>query len=80
MKFRNNTGGPIYVQTFVSDNKFHVRLFGTQPVQSDVAIESRILSSGTRRGTTSEAYRIVQTPSGERRERLSRDHYRPKKH
>jgi vancomycin resistance protein YoaR len=77
MRFKNNTGGPIYVQTFVRDDHFIARLYGTQQVRAKVEVESRILSRG--KGISSEAYRIVQTDAGTTRERLSRDYYRPKK-
>lgn len=76
MRFRNNTGGPIYVQTIVKGSRFHVRLYGTQPVQANVTIESNILSR--KNGTRSQAYRIVSTPTGAKRELLSRDYYKPK--
>jgi vancomycin resistance protein YoaR len=78
MKFRNNTGGPIYVQTFVRANRFYARLYSTQPLKVDVAVESHILS--TKKGTSSEAYRIVQSGSVTKREKLSRDYYRPPVH
>jgi vancomycin resistance protein YoaR len=78
MKFRNDTGGPIYVQTFVRHSRFYVRFYSTQPLKADVAIESRILS--TRKGTSSEAYRIVRNGDAVKREKLSRDYYRPPVH
>jgi len=76
MKFRNNTSGPIYVQTLVKGERFHVRLYGVAPVKENVAIESKVLSQ--KNGVRSEAYRIVQTSSGQKREFLSRDYYKPK--
>jgi vancomycin resistance protein YoaR len=78
MKFRNNSGGPIYVQTFVRSNRFYARIFGTKPLTKDVSVESRVLSST--KGTRSEAYRIVQDGAQVQREKLSRDYYRPAKH
>ncbi|HVF10338.1 MAG TPA: VanW family protein [Abditibacteriaceae bacterium] len=74
-RFRNTTNGPIYVQTFLSGGRFHARLYGTEPVQKKIQVESRTLSR--RNGTTSEAYRIVRSENGILRERLSRDHYKP---
>ncbi len=78
MKFRNNTSGPIYVQTMVKGERFHVRLYGIAPVKANVAIESKVLSQ--KNGVRSEAYRVVQTSSGQKRELLSRDYYKPKAH
>jgi vancomycin resistance protein YoaR len=76
MRFRNTTGGPIYVQTFLRGGRFHARLYGTvPPVQQKVQVVSHTLSR--RNGTTSEAYRIVESETGTVRERLSRDHYKP---
>lgn len=77
MKFRNNTKGPIYVQTLVRGSRFYVRLYGVEPVKANVAIESKVLSQN--KGTRSEAYRIVETPNGSKRELLSRDYYKPPK-
>ena len=75
-RFRNTTGGPMYVQTFLSGGRFHARLYGTvPPVPQKIQVESRTISR--RNGTTSEAYRIVETANGPVRERLSRDHYKP---
>jgi vancomycin resistance protein YoaR len=78
MKFRNDTGGPIYVQTFVRRSRFNVRFYSTKPLTVDVAIESRVLSS--RNGTSSEAYRVVRSGDITSREKLSRDYYRPSAH
>jgi len=75
MKFRNTTSGPIYVQTFLREGRFHARLFGTSPRTQDVRVESRVVSR--RGGTRSEAYRVIQTASGPLRQRLSSDHYMP---
>jgi vancomycin resistance protein YoaR len=75
MRFRNNTGGPIYVQTFLRGGRFHVRLYGVRPVQKRIEVVSRTLSREG--GTRSEAYRIVRSEEGAVRERLSRDFYRP---
>jgi vancomycin resistance protein YoaR len=75
-RFRNNTGGPIYVQTFVRGGRFHARLFGTQPAPGNIRVESRIIARG--KGTRSEAYRVRETSTGTLRERLSRDYYKPK--
>jgi vancomycin resistance protein YoaR len=76
MRFRNNTNGPIYVQTFLRGGRFYARLYGTQAPPSNVRVESRVLSRAN--GTRSEAYRVRQTSSGTIRERLSRDYYKPK--
>lgn len=75
MKFRNTTGGPIYVQTWLESGRFHARLYGIQPPPSNVRVLSRVLSRAG--GTKSEAYRVRETQSGVLRERLSRDFYRP---
>lgn len=74
-RFRNNTGGPLYVQTFLSDGRFHVRLYGTQPVRDKITIEAHTLSH--REGTQSVAYRVIQSAAGTQRELLSHDSYRP---
>ena len=78
MKFRNNTSGPIYVQTFVKGERFHVRLYGFAPVKENVAIESKVLSQN--KGVRSEAYRVVEIGGKQKREFLSRDYYKPKAH
>ena len=75
MRFRNDTGGAIYVETKLRDGRFHVRLLGTQPGTANVEVQSRVLARG--HGTRSEAYRVVKTSGGEKRVRLSRDFYRP---
>ncbi|HEX8235609.1 MAG TPA: VanW family protein [Abditibacteriaceae bacterium] len=75
MRFRNNTGGPIYVQTFLRGGRFHARLYGVRPVRQRIEVVSRTLSREG--GTRSEAYRIVRSDEGTARERLSRDFYRP---
>ena len=75
MRFRNDTGGTIYVQTLVKGERFHVRLYGTQPRTANVTVESNILSRSN--GTRSQAYRTVSTSSGTKRELLSRDYYKP---
>ena len=76
LKFRNNTKGPIHVQTLVKDGRFHVRLYGIEPVKENVAIESKIISQ--KKGTRSEAYRVVEVGGKEKRELLSRDSYKVK--
>jgi vancomycin resistance protein YoaR len=78
MKFRNNTSGPIYVQTFVTGKRFHVRLYGVEPVRENVIVESKVLSR--KNGTRSEAYRVVETGANRKREFLSRDYYKPSAH
>jgi len=75
MRFRNNTSGPIYIQTFLSKGRFHVRLYGTEPPRHNVEVESRTISR--RKGTLSEAYRVMRTDTGVQRVRLSRDYYMP---
>lgn len=76
MRFRNDTAGPIYVQTFLRGGRFHARLYGTQPVRERVEVVSRTLSRAG--GTRSEAYRIIHTETGALRQRLSRDYYKPR--
>jgi vancomycin resistance protein YoaR len=77
MRFRNNTSGPIYVQTFLRDQRFYVRLYGTEPVRQKIQVVSRTLSRA-KGGTKSEAYRIVYSPGGGMsQQRLSRDYYQP---
>ncbi len=76
MRFRNNTSGPIYVQTLVRGGRFHVRLYGTAARTASVTVESSILSRS--KGTRSEAYRTISSSSGTKRELLSRDYYKPK--
>ncbi len=34
MKFRNNTGGPILVRTFLKGNRFHAQILGARPAAS----------------------------------------------
>jgi vancomycin resistance protein YoaR len=75
MRFVNNTGGSILVETKLRSGRFHVRLLGTQPNTANVEVQSHVISR--RGGTRSEAFRIVQTPTGAERVRLSRDFYRP---
>jgi vancomycin resistance protein YoaR len=75
MKFRNDTGGAIYVQTLLRGERYVVRLFGTKPLEREVTIESKVLSR--QNGTRSEAYRTIRTAQGEKTERLSRDYYKP---
>jgi len=74
-RFRNNTGGPIYVQTLVRDGRFYARLYGTQPVREKISVESRTLSH--KNGTRSVAYRVMESDTGTQRELLSRDYYMP---
>ena len=75
LKFRNNTSGPIYVRTFLKSERFHVELYGVQPVTSEVEISSHVLSR--KGGTRSEAFRIIKTSAGATTEKLSSDYYRP---
>jgi hypothetical protein len=75
-RFRNNTPGPIYVRTFLKNDRFHVELYGVQPVTSEIEVSSRVLSR--KKGTRSEAFRIIKTSGGEtKQEKLSTDYYRP---
>jgi len=74
-RFRNNTPGPIYVRTFLRNDRFHVELYGVQPVTSEVEISSHVLSR--KNGTRSEAFRIIKTSAGATTEKLSSDYYRP---
>jgi len=71
-KFRNNTGGPIYVQTILRNQHYVARLYGTSPMTKNVKVESKVLSRANG-GERSEAYRTIDG----KRERLSRDSYLP---
>jgi vancomycin resistance protein YoaR len=73
-KFRNNTGGPIYVQTLVQNRHYIVRLYGTKPMAKKIEIASKVLSRKNG-GERSEAFRIIDG----KRELLSRDSYLPDK-
>ena len=71
-KFRNTTGAPLRVETFVSGNKFHARFWSAKPKKGgDVKITSRVLSRSN--GMKSEAYKSV----GGKQVRLSSDYYMP---
>lgn len=71
-KFRNTTGAPLKVETFLRGGRFHVRLWSPKPRTSPrVQIVSRVLSSSGR--TRSEAFKVV----GGQQIRLSRDSYAP---
>jgi vancomycin resistance protein YoaR len=76
MRFKNNTGGPIYVQTFLTGGRFHVRLYSATAPRHRVEVESITLSRAS--GTRSEAYRVFYTSTGTQRQLLSRDYYKPK--
>jgi hypothetical protein len=75
MRFRNSTRGPILVRTYLKGGRFHAELYGSEPVTARIAVESQILSR--KGGTRSTAHRTITDASGTRRERLSRDFYRP---
>lgn len=75
MRFRNNTGGPIYVQTYLKGGRFHARLLGTQPRTGEFSVESRVISR--KKGTLSEAYRIARSEDSVVKQKLSRDYYMP---
>lgn len=75
MRFRNNTSGPIYVRTFLKNDRFHVELYGVQPVTKEIEVSSRVLSR--KNGTRSEAFRTIKSADGVVTEKLSRDFYRP---
>ncbi len=71
-KFRNNSGAPMRVETYVSGGKFHARLWGQKPkVGGEIKVTSRVLSRSN--GMKSEAYKLV----GGKQIRLSRDSYAP---
>lgn len=71
-KFRNTSGAPIRVETYVSGGKFHARLWSSKPKTGGaVKVTSRVLSRSG--GMKSEAYKIV----GGKQIRLSRDSYAP---
>lgn len=71
-KFRNNTGGPIYVQALLRNRHYVVRLYGTSPMTKTVKVESKVLSRQNG-GERSEAFRTIDG----KRELLSRDSYLP---
>lgn len=75
MRFRNDTSGPIYVQTWLEGGRFRVRLYGVEPPRAQVEIVSRTLSRSD--GTRSEAFRVMKTSNGTTKQRLSRDFYKP---
>lgn len=75
MRFRNTMAGPIYIQTFLRHERFHVRFYGTEPNPHHITIQSEVLSR--RNGTSSQAFRVWHTAAGDQRERLSRDYYYP---
>lgn len=74
-RFKNNTQGPIYVQTYLKGGRFHARLLSTQPRKGHFAVESRIVSR--KKGTLSEAYRVAKIGDEPVKEKLSRDYYMP---
>ena len=75
MKFRNDTRGPIRVHTYLRDERFHVELYGVQPVNEEIEISSRVLSR--KNGVRSEAFRTIRLGGKTTTEKLSRDYYRP---
>lgn len=75
MKFRNNTGGPIRVRTYLRGERFHVELYGTKAVTQEIEISSRVLSR--KNGVRSEAFRTVRLDGKSMTEKLSRDYYLP---
>ena len=71
-KFRNTSGAPMRVETYVSGGKFHARLWSQKPRSGGaVKVTSRVLSRAG--GTKSEAYKTV----GGKEVCLSRDYYAP---
>lgn len=74
-RFKNDTGAPIYIETYLKGGHFHARLLSTQPRKGNFAVESRIVSR--KKGTLSEAYRIAKNGDEPTKERLSRDYYMP---
>ncbi len=74
-RFRNDTPGPIYVRTFLKNDRFHVELYGVAPVTNEIEVSSRVLSRKS--GTRSEAFRVIKTAGGAKTEKLSSDFYRP---
>ena len=69
-KFRNDTGTPIKVETYVRGNKFTAKLWGQKPYSGPaVKVSSRVLSRSN--GMRSEAYKTVDG----KQIRLSRDYY-----
>ena len=69
-KFRNDTGTPIKVETYVKGSKFTARLWGQKPYSGPaIKVSSRVLSRVN--GMRSEAYKTVDG----KQVRLSRDYY-----
>ena len=71
-KFRNTTGAPIKVETFVSGGKFNARVWG-QKARSAPRIELVSMVTSRSGGTHSQAYKVVNG----QKVKLSSDFYRP---
>jgi len=71
-KFRNMTGAPILVETFVAGGKFNTRVWG-QRARTSPKVELVSLVTSREGGTHSTAFKLV----GGQKVRLSSDFYRP---
>ncbi len=71
-KFRNTSGAPIKVETFVAGGKFNARVWG-QKARRSPKIELVSLVTSREGGTHSQAFKLV----GGQRVKLSSDFYRP---
>ncbi len=71
-KFRNTTGAPIKIETFVSGGQFHSRVWG-QKARTSPKIELVTLVTSRQNGTRSQAFKVV----GGQKVKLSSDYYRP---
>ncbi len=71
-KFRNTSGAPIKVETFVAGGKFNARVWG-QKARRSRKIELVSLVTSREGGTHSQAFKLVDG----QRVRLSSDFYRP---
>ncbi len=71
-RFRNTSGGPIRVETFVANGKFNARVWGQKPRRAP-KVELVSLVTSREGGTHSQAFKLV----GGQRVKLSSDFYRP---
>jgi len=71
-KFRNTSGAPIRIETFVAGGKFNARVWGERP-RTAPKVELVSLVTSREGGTHSTAFKLV----GGQKVRLSSDFYRP---
>ncbi|BCM93184.1 hypothetical protein IAD21_05072 [Abditibacteriota bacterium] len=71
-KFRNTSGAPIRVETYVEGGKFHARVWG-QKARSIPKVELVSMVTSRSGGTHSQAFKLV----GGKKVKLSSDFYRP---